>query len=93
MKIDTQRLRTAIEGRNRDRTHSEDCAYWSDHRDCALLALIDEVERHRSALDRITIGLSADASAEIAVQALYPSGLGRQAETDAGPTASEGRAS
>ncbi len=49
MTIDTTKLRAAVIARSHDRTHYEGCAYESDHRDCAVIALLDRL----AALERV----------------------------------------
>ena len=45
MTLDLAKLRAAVEARNpHPRTHSDECYLWDDHRDCAILRLLDAYE-------------------------------------------------
>lgn len=45
MTLDLGKLRDIVEARNpHPRTHSDDCYLWDDHRDCAILRLLNSYE-------------------------------------------------
>lgn len=42
--LDVAALRKALDERNRERTHYENCYLASNHRDCAIFALLDALD-------------------------------------------------
>lgn len=60
--IELDFLRKAVTERSRDRTHTENCYLWSDHRDCAISRLLDEVVLLQTTLGNVLNAWRDDAN-------------------------------